>query len=516
MKLASRLGITRRSVLRVTALGAAVIAALYVISVYNFLLFHSIVEFFSIVVAFSIFVTAWNARGRLEGGFLPLLGVAYLFVGSLDFLHTLAYAGMGVFPGYTANLPTQLWIAARSMESLSILASTFYITRRIRFGPVFVVYSVISALLVVSIFYLHIFPTCYVEGIGLTPFKKMSEYVISAILLVSAYLVYRKKGEFTEGIFALFITSIVLTVCSEVSFVFYVSVYGFSNMVGHILKVLSFYLIYRAIVIKGIREPYDLIFRNLRVSEESLRKLNSRLTLSAGELRRSNEELEQFAYVASHDLQEPLRIVASYAQLLEMRYRDKLDADADDFIAYIVSGVKRMQQLIEDLLNYSRVGTRGRAFKPVDCNRIVAAACENLAAAIGECGATVAYDSLPTVTADASQLTQLFQNLIGNAVKFRADNAPVVNILAARDTDRWVFSVKDNGIGIPREYGDRIFAVFQRLHGTDKYPGTGIGLAIARKIVERHGGVIWVDSQIEEGATFRFTIPDRGGENLEL
>ncbi len=514
MKSASLFRAGARPILYAAALGAAAIAALYVVSAHNYLLFHSIVELFSIIVAFSIFVTAWNARGRLEGGFLPLLGVAYLYVASLDLLHTLAYAGMGVFPGYTANLPTQLWIAARSMEALSILAATFFIDRRARFGPVFLIYSLVSFSLLVAIFYLKVFPTCYIDGVGLTPFKKASEYVISAILLISAYLVYKRKDRFTEGIFALFIGSIVLTVFSELSFVFYVSVYGFSNMVGHILKVASFYLIYRAIVIKGIQEPYDLIFNDLRESERSLRGLNEQLGKYSEELKRSNQELEQFAYVASHDLQEPLRTVSSYAQLLGERYRGRLDADADDFIGYLVGGAARMQRLIDDLLALSRIETRGKPFTPTDCAGVVGQAIENLAFVVEESGAKITLDPLPTVKADASQLAQLFQNLIGNAVKFRRENSPHVHVCARRREDGWVFSIKDNGIGIAPEHRDRIFVIFQRLHSGDRYPGTGIGLAIAKKIVERHGGAIWVESEPDRGSTFCFTIPDRGGERL--
>ncbi|RPI97367.1 MAG: hypothetical protein EHM32_01645, partial [Spirochaetales bacterium] len=467
-----------RPILYGAALGIPVIAGLYVISIYNYLLFHSIVEFFSIVVAFSIFVTAWNARGRLEGGFLPLLGVAYLYIASLDLLHTLAYAGMGVFPGHTANLPTQLWIAARSMEALSILAATFFIGRRVSFGPVFLIYSLASFLLVAAIFYLKVFPTCYIDGVGLTLFKKTSEYVIIATLLISAYLVYKRKDRFSEGIFALFIGSIILTVFSELSFVFYVSVYGFSNMVGHILKVASFYLIYRAIVIKGIQEPYDLIFSDLRESERSLRGLNEQLGRYSEELKRSNQELEQFAYVASHDLQEPLRTVSSFARLLKERYQGKLDADADDFIGYLVGGAARMSCLVDDLLALSRVGTRGKPFVPTDCSRVVDQAIDDLAFAIQDSGAKITTGPLPTVKADAAQLAQLFQNLIGNAIKFCGENTPQVQIKAQRNESEWLFSVKDNGIGIAPEHRDRVFMVFQRLHEREKYPGTGIGLAI--------------------------------------
>jgi PAS domain S-box-containing protein len=229
------------------------------------------------------------------------------------------------------------------------------------------------------------------------------------------------------------------------------------------------------------------------------------------ELERSNAELQQFAYVASHDLQEPLRMVASYTQLLAKRYEGKLGPDADEFIHYAVDGARRMQTLINDLLTYSRVGTRERPFEPTDCGEITRLALANLRVVIEESGAAVEVGQMPTVVADRTQMGQLLQNLIGNAIKFRdPDREPRIVVQAERNEhDRsWRFSVADNGIGIPPEHHERIFTIFQRLHSREEYPGTGIGLAIGRKIVERHGGALWVESQPGQGSTFLFTIPD--------
>ena len=234
------------------------------------------------------------------------------------------------------------------------------------------------------------------------------------------------------------------------------------------------------------------------------------LARKASELARSNAELEQFAYIASHDLQEPLRMVASFTELLARRYKGKLDSDADEFIAFAVDGANRMKQLINDLLAYSRVGTRAKPFARIDCRDVFDRAVSNLTVAIREQGATVKAGPLPTIMGDAVQLTQLFQNLIGNALKFRGPESPLIEVAAASHCDGWLFSVRDNGIGIDSQFFERIFAVFQRLHRKEDYPGTGIGLAICRKIVERHGGRIWVESEWGKGATFYFTMPAKG------
>jgi PAS domain S-box-containing protein len=240
------------------------------------------------------------------------------------------------------------------------------------------------------------------------------------------------------------------------------------------------------------------------------RKLAEQRLKTMADLERSNKDLEQFAYVASHDLQEPLRMVSSYTQLLGERYRDKLDADANDFIGFAVDGANRMQRLISDLLTYSRVGTRAKPLEAVDSHAALGRAVANLRASIDECGALVTNDDLPAVLADEGQLVQLFQNLLANGIQFRREaQPPRVHVSAVMESGEWVFSVKDNGIGIPAEFRSRLFVIFQRFHKRDQYPGTGIGLAICKRIIERHGGRIWVESEEGSGSTFRFTLPAR-------
>lgn len=240
---------------------------------------------------------------------------------------------------------------------------------------------------------------------------------------------------------------------------------------------------------------------SVRVATEQI------LAKNTAELARSNAQLEQLAYVASHDLQEPLRMIISYLQLLERRYKGRIDADATDFIDYAVDGAKRMQKLIDDLLAYSRLGSQAKPLQPTSSKEVVEEAMRSLRASIEESGAQVVFGTLPCVMGDAAQLTQLFQNLIANAIKFRRRDPPHIHIDAQPADDVWCFSVKDDGIGIAPEYFERIFVMFQRLHGRSAYPGTGIGLALCKRIVEQHGGRIWVESVPGEGSVFRFAIP---------
>jgi light-regulated signal transduction histidine kinase (bacteriophytochrome) len=229
------------------------------------------------------------------------------------------------------------------------------------------------------------------------------------------------------------------------------------------------------------------------------------------ELRRSNEDLQQFAYAASHDLQEPLRIIAGFSQLLSRRYSGKIDKDADEFIHFIVDGAERMQALIEDLLEYSRVHTRAGAMAPVDLREVLKYSMDNLKMSIEESGAAVHVGELPIVTADKRQLTQLFQNLLHNAIKFKAQEPPEITVSSQLRGGEWLVVVRDNGLGVDAEYAERIFEVFKRLHSRGEYPGTGVGLAICKRIVERHKGRIWVEPAPGGGSSFCFTLPVAAG-----
>jgi light-regulated signal transduction histidine kinase (bacteriophytochrome) len=269
--------------------------------------------------------------------------------------------------------------------------------------------------------------------------------------------------------------------------------------------------------VQAVNDAYEqndadrsMLERSLELSSTELLELNAQMRDRAQELARSNAELEQFAYVASHDLQEPLRTITSYLQLIERRYKHKLDDDAAEFIDYTVQASRVMQQLIRDLLSLARVTSRAKPPEPTDLARVLDEVETALDTAISESGAEIVREPLPTVLADAGQLRQLLQNLVSNALKFRGSKPPRVVVSAERTGEEWRVAVVDNGIGIEPKYKERVFEIFKRLHRSEEYSGTGIGLAVCKKIVERHGGRIWLESEPGEGATFSFTVPAVG------
>jgi hypothetical protein len=630
--------------------GAAVLLGLTIISLHSAVLMHTLVEMFTIIVACSIFMIAWNTRRFLSNNYILFIGISFLFVSVFDLLHTVAYQGQNTVPGIDDNIATQLWITARVMGSTSLLIAPLLMDSRLRPRLVFGAYAAVTVVLLAMIFYWKVFPGCVGEGGKLTKFKIVSEYVIASLFAAALAFLLWKHREFDKSVLRLLIGSILLRICSELMLMSYIGAEDFPSKVGHFLKIAAFYLFYKALVESALVKPYDILFRNLKKSEEALReerdwaqhyldvaktilvviaadqrvslinkkgcdilgydereiigknwfdtfvparirdgvkaafnKLMTReiqpvehfenpvvsregeerliawhnavlendegeiiATLSSGEditerkraeeklikktaeLERSNAELEQFASVVSHDLKEPLVSLGGFAEILREKYEDKLDAKAKTLISRIISGSIRMESLIKALLAYAKVNSSVHPFRPVSCNTVLAIALSNLGRAIGESAAVITSDDLPSVTGEETQLIQLFQNLIGNAIKYREDRPPRIHISArslgdadvnSRDTishstlrtsyskTGWLISISDNGIGIDPAYSERIFEIFYRLHQGEEYPGTGIGLAVCRKIVERHGGRIWVESEPGRGATFFFTIP---------
>ncbi len=314
--------------------GFLVLLGLYLTTLYHFLLFHTIAELFSIVIAFGIFIIAWNSRKFIENGYLLFIGIAYLFIGTIDLLHTLAYKGMGVFQGYETNLPTRLWIGARYMESLSLFMAPLFLRKRLNINYTIFSYSVFTTLLLISIFYWDIFPTCFIEGKGLTTFKKVSEYIISLILIISIVFLYKNRKEFDSHVFNWIACSIVLTIVSELFFTFYIHAYGLSNLIGHYFKILSFYFIYKALIETGISKPFNFLFRNLKLSEERLEAM----------VKERTKELS----IALRELEEKSNLTSANNEILNLFARK---ANRKEFLDGVI-------ELIQSWTNCRCVGIR--------------------------------------------------------------------------------------------------------------------------------------------------------------
>jgi signal transduction histidine kinase/PAS domain-containing protein len=330
----------------VAGVGVAIVA-LYLLSRVNYLLFHSSVEFFSIVIAFAIFVIAWNSRRIMDSNYLLFIGIACLFVGGVDLLHTLAYEGMGVFPGDSANLATQLWLATRYLLSFSLLAAVFFANRKFRPSVVMSGYFVVTALLLGSIFYWRNFPTAFVNGVGLTPFKVASEYLISLILLSTMWLLYTKRNAFSGSVVKLMAAAMAVSIAAEMAFTLYVDVYGIANVIGHLLTVVSFYLIYKALIETGLTKPYDLLFRNLKQNEISLTEYTNELTEINDQLVQEVTERKK-AEEALQQTEEQLRLK------LDSVLSPVADIDEQDLSNII--DVPALQSMMSDLCSVTNIG----------------------------------------------------------------------------------------------------------------------------------------------------------------
>jgi signal transduction histidine kinase len=486
--------------------GTLVLLGLYLTSLYSYLLFHSLIEIFSIVVACAIFMLAWNARRFFEGDYyLLFVSVAYLFVAGLDALHTLAYQGMGVFQGFDANLPTQLWVASRYVMSISLLVAPLMLDRKFKIHFVLAGYTLVTGLLLGSIFYWRVFPDCYIAGVGLTPFKKISEYAISLILLASIALLIRRRAEFDPGVLRLLVLSIAATVGAELAFTSYVSVYDGSNLVGHLFKLVSYYLIYRAIIVTGLVRPYDLLFRNLKQSEEALRQ-------QACELQARNEELDAFAHTAAHDLKNPLALIVSLAYALDENFASLSGEELQEHLQTVKNTAFKMCNIIDELLLLAEVRKADVELHPLDMADAVAAARQRLIQMIDEYQGTIIMPSTwPPALGYRPWVEEVWANYLSNAIKY-GGYPPCVELGATPQPDGMVrFWVRDSGPGLTPEERARLFNPFTRLDRT-RAGGHGLGLSIVRRIVERLGGQVGAESQVGQGSLFFFTLPAAPGQ----
>ncbi len=500
--------------------GSLLLIVIYLTSLYSYLLFHSVIELFTIIVAAGIFVIAWNARGYINNNYLLFIGIASVFVALLDFFHTLAYEGMGVFSNQTANLATQLWVAARYLQSISWLIAPFFLGRKLKLHLQFAAYFLITGILLASIFYWHNFPAAYVEGVGLTTFKKISEYVTSFFFLGAIGFLLRKRQEFDPGVLRLLLISLILTICSEIVFTFYVSVYGEANLIGHFLRLAAFYFLYKAIIETGLVKPYAILLRDLKLSQDQLREQavtlqirNEALTRSEHQLREDaailktrNEELDAYAHTVAHDLKNPLSVMIATADIIT-DVGNLTRKELKEFLQQIKSIAFEMNNIIDSLLLLSEVRKADAPIEPIDMLRVAVAVRNRLNYMIKEYhGRVTLSDNWPTAIGYRPWIEEVWANYISNALKYGGPS-PHVELGASTQADGMIrFWTRDHGPGIPAEEQTRLFTPFTQL-GKFHKGGHGLGLSIVFHIVEKLGGQVGVESEVGKGSLFYFTLP---------
>lgn len=487
------------------AAGFALLILVTMSRAYSYLLFHSFVELFSIVIAFSIFLISWNSRQSMDNDFLSFLGIVYLFGGLIDLFHTLAYKGMGVFPGFDANLPTQLWIAARYFESTGMFISTFFIKRKLKPTLALSIYAAVTAIALLSIFS-GSFPVCYVEGYGLTFFKVASEYLIVLVLALTIIRIHRLRSSFDRHVFLLIGSAIATTAFSELSFTLYVDVYGALNMLGHLLKLISFYLIYLSIVRVGIAVPHAILFRATKESEVQLRRAVEEKTRELLRLQGRLLEVERgaaFGEMAAsviHDMKSPMQKLLNLAFMLRDSEAVVKDEKLKAVLDRIDQQISYLNNVTLELKQFAK--PMNPSIAPVDLNDLLHEALMSIEIPRNVRTEINLPDGLPKILSDPVFIQRTLHNVILNAIEAMPAGG-VLRISANKEGNQVVVSISDTGTGIAPENKDKLFRPFF----TTKKGGTGLGLAINKRLLESMGGSIDFTTELGKGTTFRMRIP---------
>ncbi len=484
---------------------AGTAAILYLTSLHSYLLFHSLAEVFSIVVACGVFMISWNAKDAKETRNLVYLGIGYLFVAALDLFHTLTYHGMGVLPG-DHDYPTKLWVAARYLQTVTLLvfAVSFRLRRRISFRLLFAVYGGAAGLLLAMILVLNWFPTCFVEGVGVTPFKRISEYAISAALAVTLALILRTRRGLDPPVQRLLAASVAVTIASELLFTLYTSSYGFSNLLGHYLKIAAFFLTYQALIAHQVRKRLETI--------AELETARRKLLHSERALRKANASKDRFFSILAHDLRNPISGVQILADLMDKHYEQLDEQERRKYTARIREGAGQSLQLMDSLLWWVRCQTGKVPWEPralslqqlVEDNlKLARTSAENKRISV-HCS----VEPELTVFADPTMIATVLRNLLSNAVKFTPRNGEV-RVSVSTEAETVQVSVSDTGLGIQPEDMEKLFRidVHHSRKGTEEEPGNGFGLILCKEFVEKNHGRIWARSSPGEGSCFTFTLP---------
>lgn len=484
----------------------AALAAISLVSFYNYLLFHSLAEIFSIVIAYGIFMIAWNTRQFMDNDYLLFLGIAYFFIGSVDILHTLAYKNMGVFYINSANLPTQLWIIARYVESISLLTAPLFFKRKLYPARLFSVFLAVIFLLLGILFFTELFPDCYIDGTGLTQFKKTSEYVICLILVFAVILLIKHRDEFSHNTFRLLVLSITIGIFSELSFTVYTNIYGLANLTGHLLEIISVYIFYKAIIESGLKKPYEFLFKNLM-------RANEQLNIQKTKLEEANTTKDKFFTIIAHDLQNPFNSLLGYSDLLMKEADMFLNEQAREFAYNIHISTIKLLRLSKNLLYWARSQTGQLEYHPqkTDLETIVTGNVEVLLPGAKEKQIIVKsrVEKHTIVLCDKNMISTVIRNLISNAIKYTNPGGEI-RIEASRTGSFTEISIIDNGIGISKEDAEKLFKIDVKHSGigTAGETGTGLGLMLCKEFVEKNKGKIRVESEPGKGSRFIFTLPN--------
>lgn len=514
----------------ITAL--VIIVVLYLVNLRNYLLFHTLIELFIITVALATFLLAWNARRFFTSNHLLFLSISFLFNAILELLHTLAYKGMNLFDGITTNEPTELWIATGYLKAISFLVLPFIPRRKLPLIPILIAYSGITLILILSIFVWKSFPDCYIEGKGLTDFKVISEILIAVSLGVAMLFLHRIRGSISRKVLNFLQWSIGLNIAAELAFIFYIDVYGTLNMFGHYFLLMSYYLIYKAIIETGLKNPLELLFRDLEESREELRDYANKLedinetleheiaerkaaeetvTRYLKELEELNKQKNRLFSVISHDLRNPFVGLLSLSKALAEKPQELSKQQVQDYSSLLHSSAKTLYSFINSLLKWANIQTGKMSYNPVKLNL-----CQAVSGMLNMVQGNILTKQIKVVNTlnddlnvytDENFLTSILENLMSNAIKF--SNAGGVIELSAEKKDKFIeISIKDYGVGIHPDDLKKLFKLDQGFSttGTMREEGAGLGLILCKDMVQKAGGEIWVESTEGEGSNFHFTV----------